>query len=228
MLYTGTHSHSEIGRYLTESGRQEWNELILGISEDGRPPTPGTPRDLLLRMIAARFESSSVVKAPVECKPPWMTERAGTLLLEEARQSRTRAVRGLGNWKVQGGRIAQAICLSPTLHEWVQRELALDLQPKAHSAYLFNDSEGDGSEIHLDKAEGFEVNILVKLEHILSDTGARSTTFTYSGKGAAFHDLEVGEALIFCGPATLHGRTEVRPGERITLLSIGFCQSPPE
>lgn len=207
---------------MTEHRRQGWNLLLQELAGDGLVPEPGSVREECLRILGTQFATLTRIPEPVLTTPLWLTGQAWQAFLEESRSVRGRAVQGGRQWMAHGGRISQAVCLSPTLLTWARSATGVPLEPDVRSTYLYYENAGDSSPIHVDRADGYEVHLLIMLEHKVAPGAEPSTTFVVTPDGVSHIRIPDGEALFFQASTTLHGRTPLGEGERVSLLSLGF------
>lgn len=91
-------------------------------------------------------------------------------------------------------------------------------------AYL---NEGEHLDFHLDHYDFGDINLLLCITHISNDVDQiLSSTVTLGADGLTQYCLESGDALIFDGSFTPHGRTPIKSGEKVILASLAFNIDP--
>lgn len=207
---------------------EQWNALLQRIARRPGVPGPGSVERECLEIVASHFRPDPALPRPLVLRPPWLTEPLRWLLLEEARRVRHRALELTGQRVAHGGEAAQHLCRSRSLHRWLAQAGGPPLEERGTSTYIYYEKAGDHCPVHMDLPDGFEVNLLVPLEHVGgAAAGGASATFAVTPDGPRLLPASPGEAVLFHSARTLHGRTELGEGESVTLLSIGYRMAVP-
>ena len=155
--------------------------------------------------------------------PRFVREEYLSDLITESRSQGTIAHRAGNHELAPGGDIATKLSTDQRLISLVSESIGLSVEPSLISSYLFYNKEGDYLYPHVD-TEIFAINCIVMLEHTIpSEEPDGSALIVYPpGKGKTRLHLQPGEIVIILASGTVHGREEIKKGEHVVILTIGF------
>jgi hypothetical protein len=199
-------------------------KLLLGIAagglaQHGHLPEKG-PKfeafETVLRCLA-RIQPTGVLWRG---RPDFMTDELLSRLQTEAIDSRKTAIKHDRYMLGCGGQLADELSTSVALKEFVNK-FAPEVRPTGIASYLFYDKEGLGLNPHID-TEIFTLNAIIMLaqEYV---TSPPSHLLLYPvDKPMQRVLLSPGEMLLLYAGGTVHAREDVKAGESVHLLTIGF------
>lgn len=122
-----------------------------------------------------------------------------------------------------GGPVAERLADDTRLLAVASVAISADLQATGISSYLYYNREGDHLYPHVD-TEIFAVNVILMVEHDPPAAGGDGSALqVFADSGAPERVvLKPGEAVVLQAGGTVHGRETIAPGERLTILTIGF------
>jgi hypothetical protein len=122
-----------------------------------------------------------------------------------------------------GGTFADTFAQSEQLTALVGQH-APAMQPTGVASYIYYNTPGAGLDAHID-TDVFTLNVIIMLEH--RHTGDPSRLLIYENDGREDRVLLApGEMLLLYAGGTVHAREDTKPGESISIVTIGF--QPPE
>jgi len=150
-----------------------------------------------------------------------MTDELLTALLTEARALRPPSATGSDAVSLGcGAPIARELAVSSKLSSFV-REHAGPVEPTGIANFIYYDQPGQSADPHVD-TDLFAVNALVTLEHeYVTEPRAALVLFPPHSEPERF-ELVPGEVIIMFAASCVHGLEDIRPGERISLVTFGF------
>ncbi|WP_052707762.1 hypothetical protein [Streptomyces rubellomurinus] len=128
-----------------------------------------------------------------------------------------------GKWNAAVGDAANRFAERVDLAAVVARSTGLDVEQPHTAVYIAYTEEGQFLDFHVDETGFGEANLILclKHEHTIGDSRMSSTVFITAGGYLEFA-LNTGDCIVFDGALTPHGRTPLRAGESVTLISFGF------
>ena len=163
-------------------------------------------------------------------RPAFMTDELVEKLRNESEKFRPNAWPLKGNDPSQylyrpdtqdGHTYAEKLAESSELHQLVQK-YAGEVLKSYITNYIYYDEAGQCSKPHIDNAFT-SVTAMVAIEHTSKDGILSSSSVCYwPDMGRFDYRLKPGEISIFFGVSTLHGRTPIREGEKVTSLLLSF------
>jgi len=154
--------------------------------------------------------------------PNFMTKALLAQLQTEAVDLRPEANDNNYQFITQEGPIAQKLAESGKVQDFVRRYVLGNFKSSHIQSYLYYDHHGQKNEPHVDN-EYTALTCMISLKHTyLDEAKASATVFYDANKGRKACRLIPGEAVIFYGASTLHGRLTVQPEEEVHLLQISF------
>lgn len=199
-------------------------KLLLGIAAGGLAPHGHIPEEgpkaeafeTILQCLA-RIQPTGVLW---HGRPNFMTADLLSSLQAEAAESRKTAIKHDRYMLGCGGRLADEFSTSAPLKELVNK-YAPEMVPTGIASYLFYDQEGLGLNPHID-TEIFTLNaiIMLKQEYV---TPPPSHLVLYPVNQLPQRVLLApGEILLLYAGGTVHAREDVKAGESVHLLTVGF------
>jgi len=208
-------------------------KLILGLAASGLAPDFGQSRAgtadsafgavtaTLARMqpYAARIPADGIV---YRGRPDLLTEEMLTSLQTEARELRPTARAYEEHFLGCGAPIANRLATSPKLLDLVTAH-AGPVEATGVASFLFYDEAGQGIDPHID-TEVFALNVLTMLRHEVPEGQATTSTLFMFPPNAEPEpvNLQPGEMVIFFAGSVAHGRTRIKAGESVSILTFGF------
>lgn len=199
-------------------------KLLLGIAagglaQHGHLPEKGAKAEAfetVLRCLA-RIQPTGVLWRG---RPNFMTDDLLSRLQAEAIQSRKTAIKHDRYMLGCGGLIADEFSTSPNLVEFVNR-FAPEVEPTGIASYLFYDREGLGLNPHID-TEIFTLNAIIMLAQEYTISPPSHLLLYPVDQPMQRILLSPGEMLLLYAGGTVHAREDVKAGESVQLLTIGF------
>jgi hypothetical protein len=208
-------------------------KLILGLAASGLAPQFGQSRTgrgdstfgavaaTLARMqpYAARIPANGIV---YRGRPDILTEEMLTSLQTEARELRPTAQPYEEHFLGCGAPIANRLATSPELLDLVTVH-AGPVEATGVASFLFYDEEGQGIDPHID-TDVFALNVLTMLQHEVPEGQIMASTLFMFPPNAEPEpvNLQPGEMVIFFAGSVAHGRTRIKAGESVSILTFGF------
>lgn len=190
-----------------------------GLAWHGDPPTEGV-RATALRTALKCLSQLQATGPLFKGRPPFMTDSLLRDLRAEAIDRRREAIKTDRYFLGCGGPHADKLAGSSELAHFVGN-YAPDVEPTGVASYVTYDEPGCGLSPHID-TEIFSLNALIMLRHdYIADPPAANLLFDPDGNMERIL-LEPGEMLLFYAGGTVHGREDVREGEEINIVTIGF------
>lgn len=199
-------------------------KLFLGIAAGGLAPHGDLPKD---GAKAAAFETVLQCLAKIQPtgvlwrgRPDFMTNELLNQLQAEAVERQKTAIKHDRYMLGCGGPVANELAVSTTFVEFVNK-FAPEMIPTGIASYLFYDKEGLGLCPHID-TETFTLNaiIMLKQEYV---TSPPSHLILYPVNQPPQRILlSPGEILLLYAGGTVHAREDVKAGESVHLVTVGF------
>jgi hypothetical protein len=127
-----------------------------------------------------------------------------------------------GKWNAEVGPVAESLLDLVDLPSVVRRVASIHVTQPHAATYIGYRDENDSLDFHVD-APGFgDVNLIICLNHDKPDPLGASETVFVTPEGLVRIASSRGSFILFDGVFTPHGRTPVRRGEQVVLLSLGF------
>ena len=205
-----------------------WSGALQDLLAPGELPPAGSLLERSLLGIADVVGRGAAIRRPIQTVASWAGQSILAQLEGEAAAALSatgRANHGKRNSPV--GEAAVDTLAAPAVATWVGRQAGVVVDGPRCATYIGYAGEGPGLGVHLDKPGFGAVNLLVCLrrERAANPRHRPSTTFFFTpGVGLECFDLWPGDCLIFDGTRTPHGRSPLRSGDEMTLLSVGFAQ----
>ena len=201
-------------------------KLLLGIAAGGLSPDGSLPSsgpasrafETVLRCLAKVQPTGAIWRG----RPDFMSDQLLDSLQAEARANRIDAIRHDRYYLGCGGAVADSLALSTELVELVN-QVANGMVPTGVASYLWYDEPGCGLSAHID-TETFTLNGILMLEHRYSEAPSHLVLLPPGGTRERVL-LQPGELLLLFAGGTVHARENVKPGESVSLLTIGFRPS---
>jgi hypothetical protein len=110
---------------------------------------------------------------------------------------------------------------------WAEAVLGKRLsRQQVEFSYIHYSSDNQHCRVHLDRPDTNEYNCLICLHHHKPEPVAEySELRLFAGGNWSQYRLDHGGAIVFHSACTLHGRTALAKGERLSLLSIGLVET---
>ncbi|MEA2195012.1 MAG: hypothetical protein QOG42_1446 [Solirubrobacteraceae bacterium] len=167
-------------------------------------------------------------------RPPFVSDARLAELEQEARTLRAGARPGsddpgqAGQFSAPVGPAARALVRDRGWHAICRRELSFEPRPPYYASYLYYDRPGAGIVPHVDDPE-FAVNVLFMVSRSgPAGGGAGSATVLHPpGEEPLRLVLAPGEAVLLEADGLVHAREPMAPGERVTVLTMGFSRPAP-
>ena len=151
-------------------------------------------------------------------RPEFLTVGKLENLIQESRQSQSRATRVEDHKVVPGGEVAKEFAQCEAFLQLVTRYAGSAVSTD-RSTYLYYDEIGMGIDPHIDNPE-FAVNAILMLEHKHKELPS-ALTF-YEGADSRSVHLQSGELIIFFADSVVHARERMKEGEFLAVVAFGF------
>jgi hypothetical protein len=199
-------------------------KLLLGIAAGGLAPhghlpTSGAKSEAFQTVLKclAKIQPTGVVWRG---RPDFMTDELLVSLQREADEGRGKAIRHDRYFLGYGGPVADRLARSGALVDFVSNHTTR-MAPTGVASYLWYDEPGCGLDPHID-TETFTLNGIIMLRHTYVTEPASGLQLYPPDQPAERIHLEPGELLLLYAGGTVHAREDVKPGESISLLTVGF------
>lgn len=203
--------------------------LLMSVAVGGIAPRGGVPTE------GVRAEAWETGLRVLEDMHPGGLRFAGktpmigpdllTGLQEEANEREKIAHRTGPQELAPGGPRAVALSSAPDVLDFVSEKVGHRVFPTEIGSYLFYNKTGDHLYPHVD-TDVFAVNLITMLKHELpegvSEQDGSALLVWQAGHGEQRVPLAVGESAVLLASGTVHARETIRPGEKVTILTIGF------
>jgi hypothetical protein len=189
------------------------------LAPDGEPPADGAAATAWAALVGAldRLNGSG---AALLGRLDFVGDRLLELLVAEARAKRPGEETG-GRAVRAAGRVLATLAVSAKLRDAVGAAVGLELVPSYSAVYLY-DPPGSHVRTHVD-ARDYEVVFHLIVEHDPPDDGsAGSALVAHLPGGPVRLRPGVGDGVTLRGRGTIHSWDRLAPGERRTLVAIGF------
>lgn len=209
---------------------QAVTDAVRTVSAVAELPQKGTPEFDVLAAFAGDLRPLAILPEPVRW-PAGTTVGTvlDTLRADCARSLAEHGVARPGKHNAPVGKAALTAAFPGDELIATVRALAdrTELRPVSAS-YIVYDGPGSQLELHVDKPSFGDLNLLVRLDDPPEQpVGEPSATVFVTAEGVQRMPLGAGEGILFDGTGLLHGRTPLRDGEAVTLLSIGLRTEAP-
>ncbi len=208
-------------------------KLILGLAASGLAPEFNEPRGgdvnnafgavtaTLARMqpYSARIPANGIV---YRGRSSILSDEVLTALQKEALELRHSAQPYEEHFLGCGAPLANQLATSSELVDLVT-EHAGPVEPTGVASFLYYDEAGQGIDPHID-TEVFALNVLTMLRHEVPEGQATESTLFMFPPNADPEpvNLTPGETVIFFAGSVAHGRTRIKEGESVSILTFGF------
>jgi hypothetical protein len=218
-----------IYRESSDHDRAELNktlgDALAGVGDEwGRGWHKDTERALELFM-ALGWSTGQPGGIALERWPAWLDEPLLRAMVDEAEACRATGMWGVANFSSDDCVLPTRLLASRPFIEWVCRLAGRSvhhLDRKVSLAYIYY-LENERCPLHVDDPRTHALQLLVCLEHTRPPAPHPASVLRIHAPGRIeCYDFEPGDAILFRGDRMPHARTPLGPGERITLLSIGF------
>jgi hypothetical protein len=219
---------AEFSEGLSELERFNLNLIMSigvgGIAPRGDVPESGARKDawdtgISVLSATGRSGVSFVGRAP------FMTDDLLSGLQREAVERKSISHRTGPQELSPGGSAAEALSRNPDAISLISDSLGEKVFPTEISTYLYYTSGGDYLYPHVD-TDIFSVNLITMLERRVPE-GKReedaSALVVYDADANPRRvPLRVGESAVLMASGTVHARETLAPGEKVTILTVGF------
>jgi hypothetical protein len=158
-------------------------------------------------------------------RPAWLDQQLLDELVAEATDRRSAATQIERQAHSEAGPRAQAFARSDRLVGLVAQAASrppMGVRPSGNANFLYYDQPGAGIDPHMDSPD-FPLQVLLMLEHEgYGERRSALVVFPDGPKDPVRVVLDPGELVVFRAASVFHGRSRVSPGERLTLLGIGY------
>ena len=201
---------------------QAWNSILTRATPNGRLIRRGSPQRAVAELAADTMVKQRII-APT--RPP-----AGILSGDHLRTLRKYAEEAV-SVKAQAYNGHKISLPTDEGHEYLAElpvtkwcaEVDSHIGEVGHSLYIYYDTLGEVSRLHLDNCDSCDFNLLICLSRSIPAGATGSVTYFMLGDGVTTAlSLMPGDAVLFHSSSTPHGRTPVVEGERVLLASVGF------
>ena len=122
----------------------------------------------------------------------------------------------------------ESLATNPGLLQWCEEGLQTRLRPTGKVNFIHYFGDQQRCSVHADNPEHYEYNCLIGVLHECPEGVQKSMLRVFEADSVTDVRIDPGSAVIFHSSAIPHGRTPLAPGERISLMSVGFhCASGP-
>jgi|GEM_PF-2886398 len=148
-----------------------------------------------------------------------ITEASELRPLDDVAQARS-----VGRRRADPGPELRALAVDRGLLAAASRAIGLPLRPAYRAVYNYYEQPGAHVPPHLDVRS--PVAVLFMLEHVFPSMPCQPSTLVLHSAGAEATRLALapGEAVVFRGGGTVHGREPVAEGERVTTGLVNFLR----
>lgn len=153
-------------------------------------------------------------------RPTFLTDSLLADLQIEATCKRKQAVKEGSYMLGCGGTIADKIATDQEVVDFVTSQ-AGPVSPTGVASYLFYDESGQGLDPHVD-TDVFSLNMILMLRHDYGGVDPARLIIYSADMQAQYLLLKPGEAVLLFADSVVHAREAIKPGEAVTLLTIGF------
>jgi hypothetical protein len=192
--------------------------------EDEPPADPaGVFGWLALLDVVDRLYGSAVASLG---RLPFISDRLLELMADEARVALGDCSQADARVTAPGGRALAALAVSRKLQEAIGAGLGVPVAPGYRALYAY-DPPCSHVRTHVDSSE-YELIFHMILEHELPSDGAPGSALVAhfpDRDTPTFVSLGPGEGVALCGRGTVHSWQRLGPGERRTMVEIGWVRS---
>jgi hypothetical protein len=199
-------------------------KLLLGIAAGGLAPhghlPVGGPKGEAFQVVLkclARIQPTGMVWRG---RPEFMTDELLARLQREADDGRSKAIRHDRYFLGYGGPVADKLAMSGELVDLVSRHTTR-MAPTGIASYLWYDEPGCGLDPHID-TETFTLNGIIMLRHTYMTEPPSALQLYPPDQPPERVLLAPGEMLLLYAGGTVHAREDVKAGESVSLLTVGF------
>jgi hypothetical protein len=199
-------------------------KLLLGIAAGGLAPHGDFPEtgsraqafETVLRCLAKIQPTGALWRG----RPDFMTDELLSQLQAEAEERRKSATRHDRYNLGCGGELADQYAVSAPLVDLVNT-YAPNMMPTGIASYLFYDQEGLGLSPHID-TEIFTLNAILMLKHEYTLSPPSHLLLFPVDQPPQRVLLSPGEIILLYAGGTVHAREDMKTGETVHLLTVGF------
>lgn len=162
-------------------------------------------------------------------RPPFLPDARLEQLAQEARDVRAEA-RATGSDPGQAGQllaspgpVARALVVDKGWNELCRRALGCERRSPYSASYLYYEQPGAGIVPHVDDPD-FAVNVILVVSRSAGGEERSATVLHPAGRRPVRAVLRPGEAVLLEADGLVHAREPMQPGERVTVLSMGFSR----
>lgn len=202
-------------------------KLLLGMAAGGLAPRGHLPVDpCKIEAFNAVLKCLSKIQPTGilwHGRPDFITDKLLKDLQKESTEIRKIAEAQERYFLGCGGKLANKLATSDHLVNMVQ-EYAPQMIPTGIASYLFYDKIGCGLDPHID-TEIFTLNMILMLKHEYDIKPASRLWIYPVNEEPKQFQLLPGECLLLYAGGMVHSRDDIKDGENISLLTIGFSPS---
>jgi hypothetical protein len=205
-----------------------WTRATRAMADIRALPAPDDPQTECLRAMAGHLAPYSSVPVPILRTPEWASESVMEVLaVNAARIAEQSAYQAEQKRNSPVSKKVEMLLDRLGVVEYVEKECGLRLVrvpgEMRYTSYIFYDAPGSFLQWHLDARHIVDVSLLLCIDRRDDrDADEASATYAVTPTGVERFHFQPGQALIFDGAFTLHGRSPVAEGENVTILRIGF------
>lgn len=188
--------------------------LAAGALQDGHAEAPSAAFETVIDVLDDDSKSSILYQG----FPSFIDASLIDALVAEAQERRPTAARNPRYALAYGGTIGDSLASSPALAALLGK--AVEGRKPAGARYLYYENDDDGADPHVDN-KYYDVSTVLMLRHE-GPVKDSCLLLHHSGRPATRIPLTPGELVAFHAGRVVHSRERMKPGERITLLTMGF------
>jgi hypothetical protein len=181
-------------------------------------------RALLDAMAVARPAGFALLGRPPFVSDERLAELAAEALDMRAEAKATGSDPGQAGQLIAGpGPVARALVLDKGWNELCREALGCERRSPYSVSYLYYEQSGAGIVPHVDDPD-FAVNVIMVVSRSAGGDERSATVLHPAGEGPVRAVLEPGEAVLLEADGLVHAREPMQPGERVTVLTMGFSR----
>ena len=202
---------------------QAWNSILTHTTPNGRLIRRGSPQRAVAELAADTMVKQRII-APT--RPP-VGILSGDHLLALRQFAETavslKAMPADGHKRAVPSAEEHQYLAAMPVTKWCA-EVDSRIGAVGNSVYIYYDTQGEVSRLHVDNSNSYDFNLLICLSRSIPAGATGSVTYFMLGDGVTKAlSLMPGDAVLFHSSCTPHGRTPVVEGERVLLASLGFA-----
>ncbi|ALV07413.1 hypothetical protein [Roseateles depolymerans] len=215
---------ASLKRSLTQEELENY-KLLLCMAAGGLAPRGSRPHSeasaAAFRTVLQCLSDMRVQGTMWRGRPACVTDIVLASLQEESRCTREIAKPTDRYLLGCGGTVADQFALDRDLKRFVQ-DLYPGVEPTGVASYIYYDGQGHGLDPHVD-TEVYEINVIVMLEHLHPVDAEPSHLLIYEDDVSPRRILLApGEVVVLNAGSVVHAREDMKPGERVSILTVGF------